>query len=346
MRATGALILEAAGAGPEEARAVTDSLVGSDVRGVHSHGVVRIPDYVRAMKEGRIAAGARTLVTPDVGAVVTLDGQRAFGQVAARTLAETAAARARLHGISLAMLTNVSHVGRLGEWVEQVADEGLVALAWCNCGDPGGNVVPFGGRESRLGTNPMAYALPAAGRRPVVADFSTSIVAEGKVRVFLHEGRELPPGWILDAEGNPTTDPAELYRGGAILPMGGHKGFALALLVEVLGGILAGAGCASLNESPGNGLVLVAVDPRSTRAGTDLGPRVSAVLDAICSSPPAAGQSGPVVPGDPENAVLETRTGKPFALPAETWQLLERTGESLGLDIRPEPTTEGEDDVL
>jgi LDH2 family malate/lactate/ureidoglycolate dehydrogenase len=346
LRATGALILEAAGAGPEEARAVADSLVGSDVRGVHSHGVVRIPDYVRAMKEGRITAGARTLVTADVGGVVALDGQRGFGQVAARTLAETAAGRARLHGISLALLTNVSHVGRLGEWVEQVADEGLVALAWCNCGDPGGNVVPFGGRESRLGTNPMAYAVPAAGRRPVVADFSTSIVAEGKVRVFLHEGRELPLGWILDAEGNPTTDPAELYRGGAILPMGGHKGFALALLVEVLGGILAGAGCASLNESPGNGLVLVVVDPRSTRAGADFGLRVSAVLEAICSSPPAAGQSGPVVPGDPENAVLETRSRKPFALPAETWQLLERTGESLGLDIRPEPPTEGEDDVL
>ena len=201
MRATGALILEAAGAGPEEARAVADSLVGSDVRGVHSHGVVRIPDYVRAMKEGRITAGARTVVTADVGAVVALDGQRGFGQVAARTLAETAAGRARLHGISLALLTNVSHVGRLGEWVEQVADEGLVALAWCNCGDPGGNVVPFGGRESRLGTNPMAYAVPAAGRRPVVADFSTSIVAEGKVRVFLHEGRELPPGWIWTPRG-------------------------------------------------------------------------------------------------------------------------------------------------
>ena len=101
-----------------------------------------------------------------------------------------------------------------------------------------------------------------------------------------------------------------------------------------------------MTASPGNGLVLVVVDPRSTRAGADFGLRVSAVLEAICSSPPAAGQSGPVVPGDPENAVLETRSRKPFAIPAETWQLLERTGESLGLDIRPEPPNEGEDDVL
>ena len=171
MRATGALILEAAGAGPEEARAVAAALVGSDVRGVHSHGVVRCRG-LRARAEGGTHRRRRAdVVTTDVGAVVTLDGQRAFGQVAARALAETAAARARLHGISLALLTNVARVGRLGEWVEQVADEGLVALAWCNCGDPGGNVVPFGGRESRLGTNPMAYALPAAGRRPVVADF-------------------------------------------------------------------------------------------------------------------------------------------------------------------------------
>ena len=346
LRGTAADILLAAGAEQEEARAVAWSLVDSDVCGVASHGVVRIPDYVRAMSEGRIVAGARTTVTAETGAVVTLDGQRGFGQIAARALAAAAAERARQHGISLAMLTNVSHVGRLGEWVEQVAKEGQIALAWCNCGDPGGNVVPFGGREARLGTNPMAYAIPAAGRRPVVADFSTSIVAEGKVRIFLHEGREVPEGWIVDAGGDPTTDPAELYRGGAILPMGGHKGFALALLVEVLGGLLAGAGCASLNQAPGNGLVLVAVDPGSTAAGADFEARVPVVLDAICSSPAAAGASGPVVPGAPENAARATRNREPFALPAETWASLERTATSLGIDVRPDQSTEGEERVL
>jgi uncharacterized oxidoreductase len=342
----GAGILQAAGAAPDEARAVAASLVGSDVRGMHSHGIVRIPDYVRAMLEGRIVAGAQPALTRDHGAVVTLDGQRAFGQLAARALATLAVERARLHGICLAMLANVSHIGRLGEWAELVAIEGQVALAWCNCGDPGGNVVPFGGRQPRLGTNPMAYALPAAGRSPVVADFSTSIVSEGKVRMFLHEGRELPGGWILDAEGNPSTSPDDLYRGGAILPMGEHKGFALGLLVEALGGILAGAGCASLGESPGNGLVLIAVDPRCTPAETAFGARVSAMLYAVCSSPPVPGGQGPVIPGDPENTALASRGDGPFALPRATWASLEQTAASLGMQIRPDQPTEGDENVV
>ncbi len=298
------------------------------------------------MREGRIVAGARPVIADDRGAVVSIDGRRAFGQLAARELARVAAERARLHGISLATLTNVGHVGRVGEWVELIASDGYVALAWCNGGDPGGNVVPFGGREARLGTNPMAYAIPATGRPPVVADFSTSIVAEGKVRVFLHDGRELPEGWIVDADGNPTTDPAALYRGGAILPMGGHKGFALALLVEILGGVLAGAGCASLNESPGNGLVLVSVDPGSTPGGADFGNRVAMVLDAVTSSPAVAGGSGVVVPGAPENAALSAREREPFGLAAETWASLERTAASLGLRIPPDHSTEGETNVL
>ena len=346
LRAIGACILEAAGARPEEAQAVAGSLVGSDVRGVSSHGVIRIPDYVHAMREGRIVAGAQPVITGDHGAVVSIDGRRAFGQLAARELAVVAGERARLHGISLATLTNVTHIGRVGEWVELLAVDGLVALAWCNCGDPGGNVVPFGGREARLGTNPMAYAIPAAGRPPVVADFSTSIVAEGKVRVYLHDGKELPEGWILDAGGNPATDPAALYDGGAILPMGGHKGFALALLVEILGGVLAGAGCPSLRESPGNGLVLVTVDPGATPGGTGFGARVAAVLDAVTSSPAVAGGSGVVVPGAPEHAARAAREGEPFSLAAETWASLDRTAMSLGIRIRPDQPTEGAANVL
>lgn len=346
LRATGARILETAGADLDEADAVAGSLVGSDVRGVHSHGVIRIPEYVRAMREGRIVAGARPVVAGNLGAVVSLDGRRAFGQLAARDLVVEAIARARLHGISLATLANVSHVGRVGEWVELIAADGYVALAWCNGGDSGGNVVPFGGREPRLGTNPMAYAVPVAGRPPVVADFSTSIVAEGKVRVFLHDDRELPEGWVLDADGNPTTDPAALYRGGALLPMGGHKGFALALLVEILGGILAGAGCASLLESPGNGLVLLTVDPGSTPGGAGFGARVAAVLAAVSSSPAVAGGSGVVIPGDPENEALASRERDQFELAAETWASLVETAASLGLRIRLDQPNEGVEDVV
>jgi LDH2 family malate/lactate/ureidoglycolate dehydrogenase len=337
LRAAIERILGAAGADEEAAAIVAGSLVESDLRGVESHGVIRVPEYVRAIRSGRIVPTARPRIQRESGALVALDGCRAFGQVAARELAMLANRRARSHGVALATLAGVEHVGRLGEWAELAAAEGCVVLAWCNCGQPPGNVVPFRGRESRLGTNPIAYAVPAGAGRTVVADFSTSVVAEGKVRLFLQAGRPLPDGWIVDAAGEPTNDPAELYRGGAILPMGGHKGFALGLLAEILGGILAGAGCVSLGDSPGNGVVLVAIDPPT--AGFP--ERVATLLDAVKSSPPATGGTGVLVPGEPEAAAAEHRERAGIPVGAAVWSSLVETAESVGVLLQ-----EGSDHVV
>ena len=329
LRAAVTRILAAAGADDESAAIVAGSLVGSDLRGVESHGVIRVPEYVRAIRNGRIVPTARPVVVRDAGAVIALDGCRAFGQVAARELALRASERAGSHGVALATLSGVNHVGRLGEWVELAAADGCVALAWCNCGDAGGNVVPFGGRTARLGTNPVAYAVPAKAGATVVADFSTSVVAEGKVRLFLQAGREVPEGWIVDAAGEPTMDPADLYRGGAILPMGGHKGFALGLLAEILGGILAGAGCVSLGDSPGNGIVLVAIEPPNA----EFPQRVAALLDAVRSSPAGAGEHGVIVPGEPEVAAAEERARTGIPVRGALWASLVETAESVGVAL-------------
>jgi LDH2 family malate/lactate/ureidoglycolate dehydrogenase len=341
-----ASILRAAGADEESAALVAGSLVESDLRGVASHGAIRIPEYLRAIADGRIDPRARPQVRVDAGPVLALDGRRSFGALAAGELARGAAARARVHGVCLATLAGVSHVGRVGAWVEQVALEGLVALAWCNCGEPGGNVVPFGGRSPRLGTNPMAYAIPRDGGSPLLADFSTSIAAEGKVRVHLHEGRQVPAGWLLDAAGAETCDPRDLYAGGAILPMGGHKGFALGLLVEILGGVLAGGACASLGESAGNGLVLLALDPEAFGPRERFASRVERVLDSIVATPAAAGSSGVVLPGAPEAASVERLRRDGIPLSGETWDTLIDAAEAVGLDLRSETTTEGGSGVI
>jgi hydroxycarboxylate dehydrogenase B len=325
-------VLAAAGADEEAAALVAASLVGSDLRGVESHGVIRVGEYLRAIRAGVIRPAARPRVVRDGGTVFALDGDGAFGQVGARELALLAAERAKGHGIALGTLVGVTHVGRLGEWVELAAAEGCIALAWCNCGEPGGNVVPFGGRASRLGTNPIAYAVPAGGSPPVVGDFSTSVVAEGKVRLYRDAGRPVPDGWIVDAAGEPTNDAAELYRGGAILPMGGHKGFALALLAEVLGGIFAGAGCTSLGETPGNGVVIVAIDA-SAGAAPDLPERVTALLAAVRSSPPAADAAGVVIPGEPERAAADRRERDGIPVTAGAWTALVESAESLGVTL-------------
>jgi LDH2 family malate/lactate/ureidoglycolate dehydrogenase len=325
-------ILEAAGADDAAAELVASSLVASDLRAVDSHGVIRVGEYVRAIRAGRIRPTARPRIVRDAGALFALDGGGAFGQVGARELALAAAERAGLHGVALGTLVGVAHVGRLGEWVELAAAEGCIALAWCNCGDAGGNVVPYGGRASRLGTNPIAYAVPTSGGGPVVADFSTSVVAEGKVRLYLHAGRPVPDGWIVDQAGDATTDPAELYRGGAILPMGGHKGFSLALLAEILGGVFAGAGCVSLGDSPGNGVVLLAIDA-SAGADGDLANRVGTLLDAIRSSPPAGDGAGVVIPGEPERAAADRREREGIPVSAGAWTALAECAESLGVEL-------------
>jgi LDH2 family malate/lactate/ureidoglycolate dehydrogenase len=336
LRALVGRILEAAGADDEAARLVAASLVASDLRGVESHGVIRVGEYLRAIRAGRIVPTARPRLVRDGGATFALDGQGAFGQLGARELALLAAERARSHGVALGTLAGVSHVGRLGEWVELAAAGGCLALAWCNCGERGGNVVPFGGRTARLGTNPIAYAVPAGEGPPVVADFSTSVVAEGKVRLYLHAGQPVPDGWLLDPAGEPTTDPAELYRGGAILPAGGHKGFALALLAEILGGILAGAGCVSLGDSPGNGVVLLAID-----ASTDLPGRVSELLGAVRSSPPAGEGAGVVIPGEPEKAAADRRGREGIPVTAGAWTALAESAESLGVTLDDEGSGHG-----
>jgi uncharacterized oxidoreductase len=334
-------ILEAAGADGEAAALVAASLVESDLCGVSSHGAMRVPEYLRAIGSGRIDPAARPAVAADHGAVVVLDGRGAFGQVAGGELVAAAVQRARVHGVGLGLLAGVTHVGRLGEWVGRVADGGCIAVAWCNCGDPYGNVVPFGGRHARLGTNPIAYAVPGGAEPAIVADFSTSIVAEGKVRLLRHGGRPVPDGWLLDAAGEPSTDPEALYAGGAIMPAAGHKGFALSLLVEILGGVLAGAGCASLGETPGNGLVLLAIDPGRGAAGPAFAERVTAVLESVRGAGP-----GVRIPGEPEREERARRRAAGVPLIAAVWRTLVDAAATVGVDLAHEPTMEGEARVI
>jgi uncharacterized oxidoreductase len=332
MQELGTRILRAAGADPEAAAVVSASLVASDLRGVHSHGSIRLPDYLAGIHAGAIAPTARPRIVADGGPLVSLDGCSAFGQVAAHELVRAVVDGAREHGVCLGTLAGVAHVGRLGEWVERVADEGLLALAWCNCGDPGGNVAPYGAAGARLGTNPMAYAIPAGVRPPIVADFSTSTVAEGKVRLYRHAGERLPDGWVIDADGRPTDDPEALYAGGALLPAAGHKGYALALLVEILGGVLAGGACASLGEAAGNGLVLLAVDPARSAGGAQFATRVDAVADVISSLRPAPGGDGVLLPGAPEREAATRSQHEGYELSHASWREIADAARSLGID--------------
>jgi uncharacterized oxidoreductase len=323
----------AAGADEEAASLVARSLILSNLRGVDSHGFIRVSEYLKRIRGGRIDPTARPTVERKDAALVQVDGHRCFGQLGARFATLQALSQARKNGLALATLKNVVHVGRLGEYVELAAEQGFIALACCNGGPPGGNVAPFGGRSRALATNPIAYAIPAGEGPAIAADFSTAISAEGKIRVALQAGKPLPEPWIVDIEGNLSRDPHDLYAGGAILPMAGHKGFALALLVEILGGVLVGEGCACLGEDPGNGFLILALDVARFRSLESFGARVDEVIEAMHAVPPASGFDRVLVPGEPELAVQQRREREGIPVSAGTWRQFEEAARSVGVEI-------------
>jgi uncharacterized oxidoreductase len=330
-----ARILKAAGADADAAAAVAGSLILSNIRGVDSHGFMRVQDYCEAIRLGRLDPTGRPVIVADEGSFIKVDGNRSFGQLAARFATNLVVEKAHVTGIALVTLANVLHVGRLGEFAEQAAERGSLALILCNSGPAGGCVVPFGGASRALGTNPLAYGVPAATEPDIIADFSTSMAAEGRVRLARDAGQRVPSGWLVDRNGEPSIDPQAFYDGGALLPMAGHKGYALSLLVEIAGGVLAGAGCASRNDEPGNGFVMIAIDVNRLLPTDAFEQGADQVISALKNVHPADGFSSVVTPGMPERTleIERTATGIPFS--ETTWTRVSALAATLEVDLTP-----------
>jgi uncharacterized oxidoreductase len=264
----------------------------------------------------------------------SIDGRRGFGQPAARLAIQTAIEAAREHGLAAATLFGCGHVGRLGEWVELAADAGMIGMAWCNGGGRQGAVAPFGGMGRLLGTNPLAAAVPVAGRPPVLIDFATSATAEGKLRVARNRGKSIPEGWILDAAGSPSTNPADFYIGGVLLPAAGHKGYGLALLVELLGGLLTGHGSPALpGFEGGNGTLFLALDVAAFRPADDFLADAAALCEQAQATPPMPGFDQVLLPGDPEHRSVADRQATGVPVDDATWAQLTQAAADLAIAL-------------
>jgi uncharacterized oxidoreductase len=246
-------------------------------------------------------------------------GRRAFGQLAAgRAVTELLDVR---HGSGVAVIRDCNHVGRLGEYVADLAEHDLVAMAF---GNADSTVAPFGGRERRLGTNPLAWAVPRAkGKPPVVMDWATSVVAEGKLAVARDRQEPVPEGLVLDADGRATTDPGDFYRDGVLLPFGGHKGYGLSVLIEIVGGLLTGTGIGSMPEYTGDfGTVLVAFAIDAFQPVDEFRARTEEFCRALNETPPAQGHDEVLVPGEPEERTRVRRERDGIPIPEPIWQEL------------------------
>jgi len=319
-------LLVKAGASAEEARIVAGHQVEANLVGHDSHGVHLLPTYLERIRRGHIVPGAPIEVLDETPTTARVDGHWGFGQVVSTRAMELAIRKAREHRVAIVTVFRQSHVGRLGDYPLMAVRAGLVGLMMCDSGQAPKQVAPFGGREARLGTNPLAIAFPSDLEAPVLIDMATSAVAGGKIAVALARGTSIPTGWILDRDGNPTTDPAALQAGGVMLPLGGpegHKGYALSFAVETLAALLPGLGFGADPAGRHNdGAFLLAFDPGAFRPLAEFRAEVGAFARYLKAAPPAAGFTEVLYPGELEYRTALSRRRDGIPVEDRTWERL------------------------
>jgi uncharacterized oxidoreductase len=327
-------IFVAHGVPADDAAWIAIMLVRANLRGHDSHGVIRIPQYVASLVHGTLNPTPQMRLVVDTPTVAILDGDGGFGQVVARRGTELAIERARAQGLAAVALRGANHVGRLADYAEMAAQAGLVGLLWANARG-GLNVAPWGGAARRLGTNPHAIAVPGPnGAVAMSHDFASSVWAEGKLRVKFNRGESVPPGIMLNGRGEPSTDPREYYTepAGSLLTAGAHKGFGLSIAVEILGGILSGAGAASGEPSVfRNGTLIVCIDPARFLPLADFHSQVAALMAWVCSAPLAAGATAIMIPGEPEARTERERRAAGVSIEDATWRQIQAAAAEAGV---------------
>jgi uncharacterized oxidoreductase len=327
-------ILAAAGSSAAEARTVAANLVLANLSGHDSHGVGMVPRYVDAVLEGGLQPNAAARVTLDAATLLALDGQRGYGQIVGEQAMRLAMARAGELGSCVMALANAHHLGRIGHFAEMAVAEGLVSIHFVNVlSRP--VVAPWGGGDGRYGTNPFCAGIPLAGREPFVLDFATSRVAQGKMRVAHNEGRTVEPGYLIDEQGKPTTDPGVVVvpqaNGffGALMPFGEHKGYGMAVACELLGGALTGGGTwhrsADNARAVVNGMLTILVDPSRLGTRATFDSEALAFVDWLRQSP------GEVrIAGEPERQARAEREQAGIVIDDATWAEIEAAGAKAG----------------
>lgn len=337
-------IFEAEGCSAVEAGRIAGGLVGANLSGHDSHGVQRTPRYVFWLRHGQVKADQTLRIVSEMPAFALCDGQFGFGQTIAPQSVGIGVEKARANGVAVIAVRNSGHIGRVGEWAEMAAAEGLVSIHFVNVA--GSQLVaPFGGVERRISTAPFAMGFPMGGAEPVIVDFATSMVAEGKVMVARAGGPALPPDVLVDADGSYGNNPRTLYGNapdashrdaragtGAIRAMGEHKGSALALACELLAGALTGGGCAGPAERTiANGMLSFYIDPEGLGLAEHMVAEAKSYLDWVSGSRPIVRDGSVLLPGEPERHKRQVRSRDGVPLPEDGWASICETARDAGL---------------
>ncbi|MBE9606881.1 Ldh family oxidoreductase [Acetobacteraceae bacterium H6797] len=327
-------IFEHAGVPKPEAAFWSQSLVNANLRGVDSHGVMRVPRYLELLGIGEIKANPTMKLLKESGAIALLDADRAPGPVGMSRAMEVAIARARKVHVGWCVARDITHAGAVGQYVLQAAEAGMVGLAMTAS-------VPLmayhGSKGPVVSTNPIAIGIPARGRPPLVLDMATAVVALGKIQSARSAGRPVPEGWGLDKEGRPTTDAAAIAT---LLPMAGPKGSGLSLMIECLSSLAAGnpvlaPALAGAKGTRMNGTA-VALDISAFGEPGSFEADVDALAETIAAQPTSPGVDALLLPGERGDAVRQARMKEGIPLPAGTWKALADAAAAAGIAM-PQP---------
>jgi uncharacterized oxidoreductase len=347
-----AAIFSAAGCDDDEAGRIGRYLVSANLSGHDSHGVVRVPRYVESLRLGRVKAGQGLTVVVDACAYALVDGNVGFGQTVAPLAVDLGIAKAHAQGVAIIGLAHAGHIGRIGDWGERAAEAGLVSIHFVNVAQ-GELVAPFGGVERRFCTNPICIAVPLPGGPPLLLDFATSLVAEGKVLVASNGGKPVPDDALIGPDGRRSGDPSHLYGPiadtavrdlangrGALRAFGEHKGSGLAFMCEILAGCLVGNGTAGpiaggRRAGITNGMLSIYIDPERFGGRARFVELASDYAAYVRATRPADPATPVLLPGDVEAAARAHRLAHGVPLEPGTWAALTATAAGLGLAIAP-----------
>ena len=328
---------------PEEARRIATYLATANLTGHDSHGVIRVPVYIRWKKMGSVVPNQIAEVVVDTPSLAVVDGKFGYGQTVAPVAVQIGIDKCKKAGLAAVALRNAGHIGRVGDWAEMAAAERLVSVHFVNAA---GSllVAPFGGVEKRLSTAPYCVGIPRQSEDPIVLDFATSIVAEGKCLVASRGGKKLPDGALIDSDGTLSDDPHVLYGPytpdgprdhtagtGAIRAFGEHKGSGLAFICELLGGALTGTGATAANRRFANGMLAFYIDPGVVDVSNVFDGEMTRYVDFIRATKPAAGVEQVLIPGDPERKTRAERSKNGVPLPDDTWAAIVNTAREVGV---------------
>lgn len=334
-------ILLKQGASEIEAADVSSHLVTSNLMGHESHGVIRIPTYIDRIKKGEMVLGSSIEIEKETSNSAVINGNWGIGQTVARFAMNVAIGKAKKGVLSCVTVRQCNHIGRLGAYAAMASSQGMVGIVMANLHGTGRCVLPFGGNERRLPTNPISIAFPTGREHDFVLDMSTSVVSEGKIKVKHSSGERLPDGWVVDHDGRPANSADVFYNElcGAILPLGGvaaYKGFGLSLVSDVLSGALSGAGCTNANgQRHGNACFMVVIRIDAFSKMEEFINSVEELIEHVKSSRLAEGVDRIMIPGEPEFLKSQLFMKKGLSLDINTWEALSREGDASGVPMPP-----------